>query len=111
MHLHKSFGTNEVAQAIGTSNSTVNRLFRNALQRTVAEEIRRQRLMRVRHLLSDKSVKISDIAAICGGRHILRGTMSVRHNLNTGGKTKTGKNHCSHITGNVDRRGFPVGHG
>lgn len=66
MHLHKSFGTNEVAQAIGTSNSTVNRLFRNALQRTVAEEIRRQRLMRVRHLLSDKSVKISDIAAICG---------------------------------------------
>jgi len=63
----------DVAEACGLSTRGLSKLFRQALSRTVADEIRRQRLRAALQYLEQSSFNIGDIAAKCGfasGKHL-----------------------------------------
>ena len=65
-HLSESFGLTQVAEEIGASRATVARLFEHELGRTLGAETLRQRLNVAKHLLTDGTLSVSEIAFRAG---------------------------------------------
>jgi len=65
-HLSKPIGIDQIAEAIGTSRATLDRLFRDEIGRSAGQEILRQRLALVRQLLANDTLTLAQIAAECG---------------------------------------------
>ena len=64
--LAKPIGSPQIAEALGSKRTELDRLFRTHLMRSVGAEIRRQRLARVKLLLETTGLPISDIARLTG---------------------------------------------
>lgn len=72
-NLSKSFGVTEVANAIGVSRPTLDRIFAAELGISVAQETLRQRIARAKVMLRQTNAPISEIAAslgFCHGPHL-----------------------------------------
>lgn len=65
----RSFGIEEVAEAVGVSRSTLDRLFLQHLNRSVHEEVQRVRLAEVKRLLVHTDLVLADIARQTGFCH------------------------------------------
>ena len=65
-HISKPYGAQELAEELGVSRRSLDRLFADELHRSVGDEILRQRMLRVKRLLVDRSVPVKGIAAMCG---------------------------------------------
>ena len=65
-HLGEAIGAPQIADAIGCRRAELDRLFRTQLERSVGEEIRRQRFARVKLLLETTDRPISAIARETG---------------------------------------------
>ena len=65
-HLGEPIGAPQIAEAIGVRRTDLDLRFRSVLDRSVGEEIRRQRLARVKRLLKETDMNIADIAAETG---------------------------------------------
>ena len=65
-NLGKAIGSPQIADALGIRRTELDALFRMQLSRSVGEEIRRQRLARVKLLLETTDRPISDIARLTG---------------------------------------------
>ena len=65
-NLAKPIGSPQIAESLGLRRAEIDRLFRTHLLRSVGEEIRRQRLARVKLLLETTDCPISDIASLTG---------------------------------------------
>ena len=61
-HSHENIGTQQIANAIGASNSYLNLLFKEATGRTINKELQRIRLTRIRHLLQHSLLTLNEIA-------------------------------------------------
>ena len=68
-NLHRSFGVEEVAAAVGVSRSTLDRLFEQHLNRSMHEEILRARLAAAKRLLARTDLVLADIARQTGFCH------------------------------------------
>ncbi len=66
LHLHESFSVEDLAQRAGVSQNHLNRLFRAALNVTVADYIRMRRVRRAEHLLVYSNLPLKVIAANTG---------------------------------------------
>lgn len=72
-NLAKSFGVTEVADAIGVSRPTLDRIFAAELGTSVAQETLRQRIAHAKIMLRETNAPISKIAAslgFCHGPHL-----------------------------------------
>lgn len=79
-HLGEPIGAPQIAEAIGVRRTDLDLRFRNVLERSVGEEIRRQRLTRVKRLLKETDKSIADIAAetgYCTSSHLTNAFKSV----------------------------------
>lgn len=65
-NLSKAFGAKEIAEELGMSRRRLDLLFADKLHRSVGCEILRQRMIRAKRLLSDRSAPIKQIAKACG---------------------------------------------
>lgn len=65
-HLGESFGTPQIASAIGLPRHKLDHLFAEKLGHSVGSEIHSRRMARAKHMLSDTSTPIKDIASACG---------------------------------------------
>ena len=65
-HLGEPIGAPQIAEAIGVKRTDLDLRFRSVLDRSVGEEIRRQRLARVKRLLKETDRSIADISAETG---------------------------------------------
>lgn len=65
-HLGKAIGAPQIADALGCRRAELDQLFRAQLDRSVGEEIRRQRFARVKLLLRTTTLSISKIARETG---------------------------------------------
>ena len=65
-HLGKAIGAPQIADALGCRRAELDKLFRAQLDRSVGEEIRRQRFARVKLLLQTTTLSISKIARETG---------------------------------------------
>lgn len=65
----RSFGIDEIAAAAGVSRSTLDRLFRQHLNRSTHREVLRTRLAAVKHLLLHTDISVADIARQTGFCH------------------------------------------
>jgi len=65
-HSHQNIGSQQVATAVGVSNSHLNRLFKEATGRTINKELQRLRLIRIRHLLTHTLLPLCEIATQTG---------------------------------------------
>ena len=65
-HLGEAIGAPQIADALGCRRAELDRLFRTQLNRSVGEEIRRQRFARVKLLLQTTALSISKIARETG---------------------------------------------
>ena len=65
-HSHEKIGSQQIATAIGTSNSHLNRLFKEATGRTINKELQRIHLTRIRHLLQHSDLTLKEIAQKIG---------------------------------------------
>lgn len=65
-HLGESFGTPQIASAIGLPRHKLDHLFAEKLGHSVGSEIHSRRMSRAKHMLSDTSTPIKDIASACG---------------------------------------------
>lgn len=66
----KNVTVDEVAEAADISRSLLERRFRALLGRSPGEEIRRVRLGRVKELLVETDMELTDIAVQCGYKHL-----------------------------------------
>lgn len=64
--LHRSLPIEEIADHVGVSLSTLARLFRKHLRRTIGDEIAHSRLERAKELLANGNLRIRDISKACG---------------------------------------------
>ena len=72
-NLAKSFGVRQVADAIGVSRPTLDRIFAADLGTSIAQETLRQRIAQAKVLLSETNASISEIAnslGFCHGPHL-----------------------------------------
>jgi len=65
-NLSKPFGAAQVAADLSIPRAHLDRLFSTEVGHSIGNEILRQRLLRVKRLLADRSVPISRIARACG---------------------------------------------
>lgn len=65
-HLDRDLGVADVAREAGVARRTLERGFRQALQRSVNEELRRKRLEQFRVLLRDTNLSVTDLACKVG---------------------------------------------
>lgn len=65
-NMSSSFGLSQLADALGVSRSTLNRLFASEVGRTVGEETLRQRIAAAKVLLADDSKSISEVSDATG---------------------------------------------
>ena len=65
-NLAKPIGSPQIAEALGLRRAELDSLFRSQLSRSVGEEIRRQRLARVKQLLRTTDASITGIAKATG---------------------------------------------
>lgn len=68
-HIGSSFGIVQIADALGVAPIRLHRRFAAELHCRVGDEIRRQRIARVRLLLENTALSIGEIAAETGFRH------------------------------------------
>ena len=61
-HSHENMGSQQIANAVGVSNSHLNRLFKEATGRTINKELQRMRLTRIRHLLQHCDLTLNEIS-------------------------------------------------
>ena len=64
--LSKPIGINQIAEAIGTSRATLDRLFKSEMDRSAGQEILRQRIALAKSLLANEELSIAQIATECG---------------------------------------------
>jgi len=64
--IHRSFGINEIADAVGLSRTALDRLFAEHFSHSVGREIARQRISRAQKMLVDSDRPMKEIAALCG---------------------------------------------
>ena len=72
-NLSRSFGVNQVAEAIGVSRPTLDRIFAAELGTSIAQETLRQRIAHAKIMLRETSSTISEIASslgFCHGPHL-----------------------------------------
>ena len=65
-NLSKPIGIDQIADAIGTSRATLDRLFLSEMNRSAGKEILRQRISLAKSLLANEGLSIAQIAAECG---------------------------------------------
>ena len=65
-HLGQSFGTPQIASAVGLPRHKLDHLFSQKLGHSVGCEIHSRRMARARHMLSNTAMPIKDIASACG---------------------------------------------
>ncbi|NWK57442.1 helix-turn-helix domain-containing protein [Verrucomicrobiaceae bacterium N1E253] len=65
-HFKQSIGVPEIVAAAGASRRLVEMRFREALNRSIHEELRRLRIEHAQHLLKEQSLSITEIARSCG---------------------------------------------
>jgi LacI family transcriptional regulator len=65
-NLHRPLSVNDVAAAAESSPSTLNRLFRQHLGRTLTDEIARARIAQAKTLLTTTKLAAKEIAKLCG---------------------------------------------
>ena len=65
-NLSKPIGIDQIAEAIGTSRATLDRLFKSEMDRSVGQEILRQRIALAKSLLTNEELSIAQVAAECG---------------------------------------------
>lgn len=65
-HIGESFGTPQIAAAIGLPRHKLDHLFAENLGHSVGSEIHSRRMERVRHMLADSTTHVKDIASACG---------------------------------------------
>lgn len=65
-HLHGKIGVNDICHATGLSRSLLDKRFRKVLKRSPLEEVHRQRIERVMHLLASSDRTTEEIAAETG---------------------------------------------
>ena len=65
-NLSKPIGIDQIADAIGTSRATLDRLFLSEMNRSAGKEILRQRIALAKSLLANEGLSIAQIAAECG---------------------------------------------
>lgn len=65
-NLSKPVGIDQIAEAIGTSRATLDRLFKSEMDRSAGQEILRQRIALAKSLLANEEISIAQIAAECG---------------------------------------------
>lgn len=65
-HLGGAFGAREVAAGIGITRRRLDALFATELHRSVGDEILRQRMLRVKRLIMDRTLPLKAIASACG---------------------------------------------
>lgn len=65
-NLSKPIGIDQIAEAIGISRATLDRLFKSEMERSAGQEIQRQRISRAKSLLANEELSIAQIAAECG---------------------------------------------
>ena len=64
--LSKPIGINQIADAIGTSRATLDRLFQSEMNRSAGKEILRQRISLAKSLLANEDLSIAQVATECG---------------------------------------------
>lgn len=72
-NISRSFGSNQIADAIGISRSTLDRAFSAELGTSIAQEVLRQRIARAKVVLRRTDSSIAEIAAtlgFCHGEHL-----------------------------------------
>lgn len=65
-NLSKPIGVDQIADSIGTSRTTLDRLFAKEMGHPAGREILRQRLLLAKSLLKNRTLSLSDIATSCG---------------------------------------------
>lgn len=65
-HLHEPIGAPQIAAALSLNRANLDKHFRTTLNRSIGEEIRRQRLVKAKRLLRETNKPISAIAAKTG---------------------------------------------
>lgn len=69
-HAHEGIDVRSVLKAVPMARRSLERRFQELLGRSPAEEIRRVKIDRVRHLLSTTRMSIPDIAEACGFKYV-----------------------------------------
>lgn len=64
--LHRPLPIEEIADHVGVSHSTLARLFRKHLRRTIGDEIANSRLAKARELLGSGNLRVKEVAEACG---------------------------------------------
>lgn len=64
--LHRPLPNEEIAEHVGVSHSTLARLFRKHLRRTIGDEIANSRLEKAKELLANGNLRVKQIAETCG---------------------------------------------
>ena len=65
-NLSHPIGIGQIAERIGTSRATLDRLFKSEMDRSAGQEILRQRMALAKSLLANEELSIAQIAAECG---------------------------------------------
>ena len=65
-NLSSPIGIDQIAESIGTSRATLDRLFKSEMEHSAGQEILRQRLALSKTLLGNESLSIARVAAECG---------------------------------------------
>lgn len=69
-HAHEGIDVRSVLKAVPMARRSLERRFRDMIGRSPADEIRRVKINRVRHLLDTTSMPIPDIAESCGFKYV-----------------------------------------
>jgi len=69
-HAHEGIDVRSVLKAVPMARRSLERRFQDLLGRSPADEIRRVKINRVRHLLDTTSMSIPDIAEACGFKYV-----------------------------------------
>ena len=65
-NISKPIGIDQIADAIGTSRATLDRLFQSEMSRSAGKEILRQRIVLAKTLLANENLSIAQVATECG---------------------------------------------
>ena len=65
-NISKPIGIDQIAEAIGTSRATLDRLFQAEMNHSAGKEISRQRISLAKNLLKNENLSIAQVAAKCG---------------------------------------------
>jgi LacI family transcriptional regulator len=69
-HAHEGVDVRHVLKAVPMARRTLERRFRDLIGRSPADEIRRVKINKVRHLLDTTNLSIPDIAEACGYKYV-----------------------------------------